>query len=283
VANISLHLDTPLSIGAYGLKLSAPPGLAELLVSAPDSWLPWRLEIAHGDGLAEETIDDVRATAPLQPAGWAEVVRAERLTRFLTPAPLDPAALAHPYLAFTAAVAARWAGRQTLHAGAVRAGNGAWGVIGARGRGKSSTLAHLATRGLGVVADDVLVIAGGAALAAPRCLDLREDAAAALGLGTPLGRIAGRERWRVRTAPIPAETPLRGFLVLEWGDRLERAPVSAAERLELIFASLTVHLPPPDPPALLDLAALPMWRVRRPRRLGSLPEIGKLIEDLAAA
>jgi hypothetical protein len=280
--NVSPHLDTPLPVGAYGLRLQAPPELAELLVPAPDSWLDWRLELARGDGSAEETIDAARATAPLQPAGWAEVRRQDRLTRFLTPEPLNPAALAHPYLAFTAAVAARWAGRQTLHAGAVRAGDGGWGVIGARGQGKSSTLAYLAGRGLGVVADDVLVIAGGAAMAAPRCLDLRADAAEALGVGTPLGRNAGRERWRVRTAAVPAETPLRGFLVLEWGDRVEREPVSAAERLELIFASLTVHLPPPDPPALLDLAALPMWRVCRPRRLGSLSEIAELIEDLAA-
>jgi hypothetical protein len=282
MSNVSPHLDTASSGGAYGLRLQAPPELAALLVPAPDSWLDWRLELAHGDGSAEETIDEARATAPLQPAGWAEVLRQDRLTRFLTPEPLNPAALAHPYLAFTAAVAARWTGRQTLHAGAVRAGDGGWGVIGVRGQGKSSTLAYLAGRGFGVVADDVLVIEGGAALAAPRCLDLRADAAEALGVGMPLGRIAGRERWRVRTAAVPAETPLRGFLVLEWGDRVEREPVSAAERLELIFASLTVHLPPPDPPALLDLAALPMWRVRRPRRLGSLSEIAALIEVLTA-
>lgn len=270
-----------MSIGAYGLRLDGPPALRELLVPAPASWLDWRLELASGDATPdEERIGPEEASAPLQPAGRVDVTRQAALTRFTTPAPLDPAALAHPHLAFTAAVAARWAGRQSLHAGAVQAGDGAWAVIGARGQGKSSTLAYLASRGHGVVADDVLVLAGGRALAAPRCLDLREDAAAALGLGEPLGRVAGRERWRVRTAPVAAETPLRGFLILEWGERLETVAVPAVERLPRLVESLTIHLPPPDPAAFLDLAALPMWRLRRPRGLDSLDGVAALVAGL---
>lgn len=274
-------VDIQPPLGAYGLRLDGPPALRELLVPAPPSWVGWRLELATGDGAHEERIGADEASAPLQPAGRVDVLRRRRLTRFTTPAPIDPAALAHPYLGFTAAVAARWAGRQSLHAGALRVGDGAWAVIGARGQGKSSTLAHLASRGHGVVADDVLVLAGGAALAAPRCLDLRADAAAALGVGEPLGRVAGRERWRVRTAPVPAETPLRGFLILEWGDRLERVAVPALERLPRLADSLTIQLPPPDPQAFLDLAALPMWRLRRPRRLESLDGVAALIGALA--
>jgi hypothetical protein len=269
------------SRGAYGLRLAGSPVPEALLVPAPAAWLEWRIEHAIGAGPREERIGDDSATAPLQPAGGVEVLRAERLSRFTTPAPLDPVALAHPHLAFTAAVAARWAELQSLHAGAVVVGGGAWAVLGGKGHGKSSTLAFLAARGVGVVADDVLVLAHGAALAAPRCLDLRPDAARALGLGTPLGVVGGRERWRVDLAPVPAETPLHGFLVLEWGEPAALEPVPAAERLPLLFAALTIHLPPPDPPALLDLAALPMWRLRRPRRLGSLDDVLALIRSAA--
>ena len=106
----------------------------------------------------------------------------------------------HPYLAPVALVMARWLGREGFHGGGIVAGGGVWGVLGDKTAGKSTTLAWLAREGVGVVSDDVLVIDGGTALAGPRSVDLREEAAERLGVGEPMGRVGQRERWRFSAA-----------------------------------------------------------------------------------
>jgi hypothetical protein len=135
--------------------------------------------------------------------------------------------LVHPHLAPGAAVLARWLGRETLHAGAVLAGGGAWAMLGDRESGKSSTLDWLAAHGHPVLADDLLVLDGSDVLAGPRCIDLRADAAQRLGAGEPLGVVGTRERWRLRLGPLASSAPLRGWGILDWGDDVAVEPVRA--------------------------------------------------------
>src|SRR5262249_6109268 len=157
---------------------------------------------------------------PLQ-HGWVDLARAERRATFCLRTSLADGDLVHPYLAPAAAVAARWAGRESFHAGAVVVDGGAWGVLGDKETGKSSTLAWLALQGHEILMDDLLVLDGDDALAGPRCIDLREEPAARLGAGEPLGFVGLRERWRLTLDQVPARVPLHGWVTLAWGDRVE--------------------------------------------------------------
>ena len=121
---------------------------------------------------------------------------------FEVPHPVRPDELVHPYLAPAAAVIGRWLGRESVHAGAIAVDGRALGVVGARGAGKSSTLAGWALDGGEVLCDDLLVLDGRTTFVGPRSIDLREDAAAQLGAGEPIGVTGARERWRLRLAPI---------------------------------------------------------------------------------
>lgn len=203
----------------------------------------------------------------LDPPGRAAV--------YSTPAPLSDDDLAHPYLAAAAGAAAGWLRRDALHAGAFLARDGgAWALLAGKGGGKSTTLAWLAVAGFGVVTDDILVLDGMRALAGPRCLDLRRDAAAALATGRRLDASRGGERRRLRLPAVPAETPFRGFVVLEWGDRLELDTLPPAERLGRIAAQ---RLRRDDDAGreLLDLVARPCLVLRRPRGLDGLAAVAE--------
>jgi hypothetical protein len=201
------------------------------------------------------------------------VERRARRSLLTHPHQLSDEDVVHPFLAFTAAVVARWAGRHCFHAGAIVANGAAWGVLGDQGAGKSSTLAWLHAHGWDILADDVLVIEGTRAFAGPRSLDLRADAAAALGMGENIGVLGARERWRVTTRDVAPEMPIGGFVFLEWGDEVTLETVEPQQRLGRLLAHLTIHLPPPDAVGLLDLAARPFWVLRRPRGLEHLPEV----------
>ena len=154
--------------------------------------------------------------------------------------------------------------------------------MGARESGKSSTLAWLAQAGLGVLCDDVLVLDGTTALAGPRVVDLRAETAAELGAGEPLGVVGARERWRFALEPVEPELPLRGFVFLAWGDSVAAARVAARERVLRLTRELMVRIAPPNPAALLDLAELPCWELRRPHGLGSLDAAGRRLLELVA-
>ena len=107
-------------------------------------------------------------------------------------------------------------------------GGTAWGVIGDRLGGKSSLLAALAAGGTDVVCDDVLVLAGREAFSGPRTIDLREDAAAALGVGEEIGVAGARERWRLQLPPLGRPLSIGGWVFTDWADdvRMERLPAS---------------------------------------------------------
>jgi hypothetical protein len=173
---------------------------------------------------------------------------------------------------------ARWDRRETLHAGAfVAAGGGAWALLGEKTAGKSTTLAWLAEHGAQVVADDIVVLSGGCALAGPRCLDVRDDASAHLEAGTPASMPREGGRNRVVLPPLRSEVPLRGIVYLEWGERTALERVPTAERIERLVVQrqgVSIHSDPVD---VLDLAALPALVLRRPKGLGALDEAGEAL------
>jgi hypothetical protein len=77
--------------------------------------------------------------------------------------------------------------------------------------------------------------------------------------------IGGRERWRVALDPVPAELPLRGWVVLAWAEQTSVRVVRGAERLQALVPHRGTRLYPPDPSVLIELSALPFFELRRVR------------------
>jgi hypothetical protein len=261
--------------GAYGFRLIGVERAHSLLVDVRPGCPA--LEIVcrpiTGPGPPADRVSEERVELRLQTGGWVELDRMPARAAFHLQARPDDGALVHPYLAPVAAMAARWLGRDSFHAGAVIVDGGAWALVGDKGSGKSSTLAHLALSGYDVLTDDMLIVQDGEALPGPRCVDLRPGPAAQLGVGTPLGVIGQRERWRMELGPLAASRlPLRGWVKLDWDDRTEVRQVRGAQRLAGIEQHRAVRLPPRDPRGLLDLSALPLLELRRPQRWEALPE-----------
>ncbi len=146
----------------------------------------------------------------LRTGGWIELDRDPGRALYTVPAPLSPEELVHPFLDPVAAVCGRWHGRESIHGGRVALGDTACGIVGGRHGGKSSLLAALAVGGTDVVCDDVLVVDGRDVFAGPRTVDLREDAAAALGVGAEIGLAGARERRRLRLGPLDRPLTLGG-------------------------------------------------------------------------
>lgn len=268
--------------GAYGLVLDGVDEAEDLLVEADPAWprvaLSWRLGAGF---LRDEQVTGERALIRLRTGGSIELDRAAGRAEYVVWRPLGAEELVHPYLGPVAAVMAHWHGRQSVHAGAFVEDGGVWGVVGDRESGKSSTLARLALDGVGIVCDDLLVLDGTAAFAGPRSVDLRREPAGRLGVGQALGIAGARERWRLRLEPVGPDLELRGWIHLAWGDRVEAVRVEGGERVGRLFAQRAARMPSPSPEALLDLAALPSWEVRRPRVWESLGETADCLRELA--
>jgi hypothetical protein len=155
-------------------------------------------------------------------------------------------------------------------------------VLGNRTAGKSTMLAWLASQGVGVVSDDVVIIDGGTVFAGPRSVDLRDESAQRLGIGEPMGQVGARERWRVALPPIEAELPFRGWITLEWGDAVSVAPIRGAQRLPALVPHRGVRMAPLDPAVLVRFSALPHLRFTRPRDWASLgPATERLLDAIA--
>jgi hypothetical protein len=266
---IVLTVGDPTRPGAYGLHLPALASAGSLLVDAPDRWSDWHIELGAGAGRPREFLDDARARLVCEPSGWVDIDRAARTSRMHLPGTPTLPEIAQPRLGITGIVAAYWRGDHSFHAGAFVEGGMAWGILGSKGAGKSSLLAMLASMGTPVLADDVLVVNGRSeALAGPRCIDLRREAALALGLGESIGVLGTRERWRMLLRPAPCEVPLGGFVCLEWGSPAV-SHVPPSDRLRALYANLALLLGEQRDPAalcnLMELLALPMVRMRRPR------------------
>jgi hypothetical protein len=272
--------------GAYGLHLPALAGAGSLLVDAPEHWGDWHIELAAGNGSPAEFVDDSRARLICEPSGWVDIDRASATSTFHLPS--EPAAheIAQPRLGMSAVIAAHWRDNYSFHAGVFLAAGTAWGVLGDKGAGKSSLMATLALMGVPVLADDALILDGrGRALAGPRCIDLREQTAAALGVGESIGVVGTRERFRMALAPVPCEAPLGGFIWLEWGEAAF-APVSPEQRVGALAGSFALRLPERGEQAhvaLMGLLALPMMRFRRPRALDRIEASAqRLLEEIEA-
>jgi hypothetical protein len=250
--------------GAYGFVLTGVEGAEELLVAGP-GWHP--LALVRRVGISDAEVDSLgedRARLRLVGGGEVFLERDRARATYTTPKPLSTEDLVHPYLAPAAAIAARWHGRESFHAGAFIVG-GAWVILGEKGAGKSSTLASLAQRGIGVLADDVVVVDDERVFAGPRTVDLRDDAAHALMLGTRLPGGSGRERWRVALDPVAPEVELRGWILATWSaGPAELVAVPPSDRLRLLARSRVIGVATERPDLLLRLAGLPAWEYRRP-------------------
>jgi hypothetical protein len=270
-------------VGAYGLALpDIAPETARLLGPAPADWPEWGLEhrpTGDEDWELEKLAPDM-ARLRLSGGGWAEIDRLRRVAALHVAEP-PTHAIAHPYLGLIAAVAAYWRGWDYLHAGAVVVDGSAWGVLGERGSGKTSTLAFLARReGVEILCDDVLILDTEAqAYAGPRCTDLREDAAAHLGAGEPLGVVGARDRWRMPLGPVEPRLRLKGWIDLRWGPAAGLERPGAGERFTALARSLALRLMPPEPAGLLALADAPFLTFTRPRGLACLDDALDVLLD----
>ena len=145
---------------------------------------------------------------------------------------------------------------------------GAWAVIGPKGAGKSTLLAGLARAGVPIVTDDILVFRDGAAMAGPRCIDLRPDAK---GFGLGVAVRPSDPRNRIALPPIAAEHPLAGLIHLEWScAETTLEPLDHREAIKRLLILRSEKGYPRDPRALLDLAMLPTLLLQRPRSMRGL-------------
>lgn len=272
-----------LPLGAYGLRFSGIRGADSVLVPVPADWPAVDVAVdmgrLEGDG---EFVDDDHGRIRLRTGGWVDLDRDPGRARYTVPGPLSPDELVHPFLAPVAAVFGHWLGRESIHGGGVALGDTAWGIVGDRLGGKSSLLAALAVAGTDIVCDDVLVVDGFDVFAGPRTVDLREDAAAALGVGAEIGLAGARERWRLQLEPLDRQLTLGGWVFTEWSDELDMKRLPASETLIRLFQNRSVRLQPRDPTEFLELAALPAWELRRPRSWASLPATLELVLGVLA-
>jgi hypothetical protein len=270
-------------LGAYGLRLAGVDEVASLLVQAREEWPRIELVSEVGKPNSEpERVTSDEAILRMVNGGRIAIDRLGGRAVFTHSHRLEPAEIVHPYLAPAASIIGRWLGRESFHAGAFVSGGGVWALLGDRESGKSSMLGWLALNGHEIVCDDMLILEGTTALLGPRSIDLRPEAARLLEAGEPLGTIGTRERWRLSLGEVEGPLPMKGWIVLAWGEAIESNLLPSAELLGRLVQQRAVRLPSADPGALLDLAALPGWELRRPRRLSSLPDTaGHLLERLA--
>jgi hypothetical protein len=278
---------TTFARGAYGLRLG-PPLEDSYLVDVPSHWPEWELQWRPlpPDERQDQRIGPDEVLLNVLPEGQVLIERALNRTTLLLREEPRPEAWAHPHLSSTAAVAAWWLGRRSFHAGGFIVEGNAWGVLGERGDGKSSILAWLSANGYQVVCDDILVVDGEDALAGPRCFDLRAGAAGHFQVGTYIGQVGTRERWRAALPPVEARTPLRGWVVPAWGGEVSVERVNVAERLPLLLSHRGLRIPEDGGPAArhwLALLGRPMVRFQRPQDWSAIDgAMTQLLDQLAA-
>jgi hypothetical protein len=256
-------------LGAYGLNVVGLSGAEEWMQALPHCSPPLRVETAReaSNNSERSSLDGTAADLRLVGGGRLRMRRGDERAVFSFPELPPDEDLLHPYLAPAAALAHLWAGREALHGGAFATSAGAVALLGEKEGGKSTTLAWLAVKHrLSVLSDDLVVLRSGAVLSGPRCLDLRRTRTLD-GLDLDAARVVrNSERLRLSLPPTPSETPLIASVVLRWGPRIRLDEPAAADRLrELLPNRMYGDRLGGDPPALLQVAALPMLIVTRPR------------------
>jgi len=268
--------------GAYGLNIVGLAGAEEWMQALAHSSPLLRVETARETtrNLERSSLDRTAADLRLVGGGRLRMRRGDERAVFSFPELPPDEDLLHPYLAPAAALAHLWAGREALHGGAFATSAGAVVVLAEKEGGKSTTLAWLAVEHrLPVLSDDLVVLSSGAVLSGPRCLDLRRSALNGIDLDTARV-VRNSERLRLSLPFIPSETPLIGSVVLRWGPRTRLETPTAADRLrELLPHRMYGDRLGGDPPALLQVAALPMLIVTRPRGEEGLREAALALSD----
>lgn len=270
------------SQAAYGFRFDGIAVDGALAAAGAADWPLARVRTGPVSDRSEPL--GVRADSALlaMPEGAIAVDRSERSALIETPRPLEPEEVVHPYLWPIATVLARWAGRETFHAGAIVVDGDAWAVLGDRGQGKSSLLAWLALRaGLEVLTDDLLVAHGQHVYAGPRCLDLRPAAAAHMEIdGRP---VRCTRRRRLSLPPIAGRVPLRGWIFLDWGPDVAVDRLGPSELLPRLRAFRRAPEMGVDGVEWLGLVGLPAVVLRRPRRWALMDEAaGRLLDVIGA-
>ena len=274
--------------GAYGVKLLGlfrDRRLRAALVTPPEHWPAVSIERRDGEAATSGSafvVEEDWARLELSHGCQAILDRRERRATLVTPEPLDPDELVHPALAYVASVFSHWLGRRAFHAGAFITKGGAWALLGMRRAGKSSTLGWLASAGHSILTDDMLVLQDSTAFAGPRAIDLAPSAARYLAVGAEAALVRAGRRQRIALEGIEAEVPLRGWIVLSWGNAVEAIRIPPGERLPLLAQHLHGHRPL-NARALLELARAPAFELRRPKRLASLPDAGRAVLELTAS
>jgi hypothetical protein len=269
--------------GAYGVAVTGLEAEDRVLVAAEPSWPTVRIvsdprAVAGGGTLLE---DDM-ACYPDVPGLHVTVDRSAGVACFRGAHRLTSDEIVHPRLGMLGAIYAQWLdGRMAFHAGAFVSGKGAWAVVGERHDGKSTLMAALALAGLPVLGDDTLVLDEMRCLSGVRCVDLRPDAAAHLGVRDTVVTVRRGARERLFLDGAPHEAPLAGWLFLKWADELGIRALPAPDRLARIARSQGWHRRgATDPARLLDLAALPAWELGRPRDWAHLPRVVGEVREL---
>ena len=245
---------------AYGLRFTGLPGTSWLGLHGVNGWPTLHVELRDATGPRLEPELDVAAM------------------RGVLDARVDPGAVVHPLLGLLALGVAVERGMDALHAGAVLGAGGAWAIVGAKEAGKSSLLAACASAGIGVIADDVLVLSGDRCLAGPRCVDLRPESAERFGV-TETVRSA-EPRMRLGLPPARAEHPLAGIVFLEWGDGPALESMPASQTLRRLLERNAIDRFPRMPAGLLDRAARPAYVLRRPRDWEQLEPTVELLREM---
>jgi len=245
--------------GAFGFRLSGLENVDWLGVTGASHWPEFSYHRDRRSNAAELSLD----IAALELRVRSDVPHSE---------------FVHPLLGRVASHVAPVHGADGMHAGAVAGTAGAWAVIGPKGAGKSTLLASLARAGVPIVTDDVLVFRGGAAMAGPRCIDLRPDAK---GFGFGVAVRPSDPRNRIALPPIGAEHPLVGLVHLEWSAaETTFEPLDHREAIKRLLILRSEKGYPRDPRALLELAALPSLALRRPWSMGELDASVELMQLL---
>lgn len=264
--------------GAYGLTVELvgqegpPVGLQR--VPSELEWPTVRIDarITDGNRPPEHTLDDDTATMLLIEGEHLEVERRPARAVYHLRDGWSDHEIVHPYLAGAASVFSTWYGRMAFHAGGIVVDGVAWGLLGRKEAGKTTTLTHLHARGVPVVTDDLLVLDGTTALTGPRCLDLRPPTMADLARHVPditATSVRDGERYRVALPPAPLEVPFGGWILLDEGPGVDIRGVPAHQR----FAVLTDEhrVAGRSRQDFLTLLSRPMWVLTRPRSFATLP------------
>ena len=266
-----------MNLGAYGLRLDGIPHDPSLPVADP-GWETWELVAARVT--SGHSALDVRNISGL-PGHHLAFDWDSRQVQLVSPVPLQPEALIHPWFTTISAVVAARRGRDTFHSGGVVVEGRVWALLGAKEAGKTSSCLALAHRGFASTGDDLVVVDGTHALTGSATFDLRETAAKHFGIGTLMELLPDRHRWRVAlpAAPLPSY-PLAGFIEPVWSDTAGVHRVPLLEGLSVLSQNMYVTTVEGRAQRMLDLATLPVLRWARPR---SWPDLDASLDTLVSA